>query len=105
MAKSANMSVPAVGKRLGISRQRVLQLIEEQELKAEKVGRQWIVRSSAVEAYQAAKMTKVRKRGTMPFPFDLDVDAVENFLKHCSDVELDPKDAAAEALNRFVAAK
>lgn len=47
--------------RLGITPQRVVQLISMGRLSAEKVGRDWLMEESAVEDYQRGKPGRPRK--------------------------------------------
>lgn len=102
MPKPTNMSVPAAAARLGLTRQRVLQLIEDKDLKAEKIGRQWIVKVSAVEAYRESKTSKARKAGKIRFDYELRFDAVEAFLQACTERGLDVAESASSALIEYV---
>ena len=60
--KEKLLSVADVSNQANISRQRVLQLIESNELKAEMVGRNYVIRQSDFEAWSSSR----RKAGRPP---------------------------------------
>jgi excisionase family DNA binding protein len=60
--KEKLLSVKEVSSRADISRQRVLQLIESNELQAEMVGRNYVIRESDFEAWSNSR----RKAGRPP---------------------------------------
>lgn len=95
-----NISVQEAANRLGITRQRVVQLIGDGKgpLKADKVGRAWVLRESVVAAFKEAKLTAARKAGVLRFDYELDVEVVEDFLAACAATGEDVKVAAARAL-------
>ena len=48
----AHLSTPQAAERLGVTRQHVGMLIRTGELKAQKVGRQWIIDKRSIEAFE-----------------------------------------------------
>ena len=93
-----NMSVAEAALLLNCHRQWVNTLIDSGKLKAEKVGRAYVLRASAVEAYRQAELAKARKVGFLRFDHNLDVDTVEAFLAACLARGESVETAAARAL-------
>lgn len=68
MVKEADklLSTAEVAAQLGVTRQRVLELITEERLPAEKVGRAYVVRSSAVSSLSLLKVGRPPKMTAAP---------------------------------------
>jgi excisionase family DNA binding protein len=61
MSSDELLSTAEVGKRLGVTRQRVLELITEGRLPARKVGRAYIVRAGDVDTLEFHKVGRPPK--------------------------------------------
>lgn len=60
--ESDQISTTEAGERLGVSRKRINQLIEEGRLPAKKIGKTWIIEADDLELVKDRKHGRPRKR-------------------------------------------